>query len=88
MTVLFIQGCAKHITGSVQLGGVAHEASAMYAKNVAAFLLHLVPDGRVRLDLDDEIVAGTLVARDGEVVHPQVLGALEEALEEGKEASR
>ena len=26
-----------------------------------------------RLDLQDEVVAGTLVTRDGEVVHPQVL---------------
>jgi NAD(P) transhydrogenase subunit alpha len=56
---------------------VAHEASVMYAKNVAALLLHLVHDGRIDLDPDDEIVAGTLVARDGEVVHPGVRAALE-----------
>jgi NAD(P) transhydrogenase subunit alpha len=56
---------------------VAHDASVMYAKNMAAFLLHLVRDGRMELDLEDEIVVGTLVARDGGVVHPSVCEALE-----------
>jgi NAD(P) transhydrogenase subunit alpha len=56
---------------------VAHEASVMYAKNMTAFLLLLVHDGRIELDLHDEIVAGTLVTRDGEVVHPRVREALE-----------
>jgi NAD(P) transhydrogenase subunit alpha len=55
---------------------VAHDASVMYAKNMAAFLLHLVHDGRIELDPEDEIVHGTLVARDGEVVHPGVREAL------------
>jgi NAD(P) transhydrogenase subunit alpha len=61
---------------------VAHDASVMYAKNMAAYLLHLVHDGRIELDLQDEIVNGTLVTRDGEVVHPGVREALE-AQEEG-----
>jgi proton-translocating NAD(P)+ transhydrogenase subunit alpha len=56
---------------------VAHDASVMYAKNMAAFLLHLVHDGRIELDLQDEIVDGTLVARDGDVVHPRVREALD-----------
>jgi NAD(P) transhydrogenase subunit alpha len=54
----------------------------MYAKNMTAFLLHLVHDGRIELDLQDEIVRGTLVARDGEVVHPGVRQALEAQDEE------
>jgi NAD(P) transhydrogenase subunit alpha len=63
---------------------VAHEASVMYAKNVTAFLLHLVHDGRIELDPTDEIVAGTLVARDGEVVHPRVREALDAEPDVGK----
>jgi H+-translocating NAD(P) transhydrogenase subunit alpha len=66
---------------------VAHEASAMYAKNVVAFVLHLVREGRLALDVDDEIVAGTLVAHHGEVVHPQVLEALD-ALEAGPDPGK
>lgn len=58
---------------------VAYEASVMYAKNMTAFLLHLVKDGRLEIDPDDEIVRGTLVTRDGEILNTRVLEALEEA---------
>jgi H+-translocating NAD(P) transhydrogenase subunit alpha len=73
-----VTGNGVTVLGPTNLASdVAHEASVMYAKNVVAFLLHLVHDGRLALDLDDEIVAGTLVTHDGEVVHPQVLEALD-----------
>ena len=52
---------------------VPYHASQMYAKNITTLLLHLVKDGELVLDLDDEITAGTLVSRDGAVVHPRVL---------------
>ena len=51
---------------------VPYHASQMYAKNLSTLLLHLVKDGALELNLDDEITAGTLVSRDGEVVHPRV----------------
>ncbi|MDP6579856.1 MAG: Re/Si-specific NAD(P)(+) transhydrogenase subunit alpha [Vicinamibacterales bacterium] len=51
---------------------VPFHASQMYAKNVSALLLHLVDDGALRIDLEDEITQGTLVSKDGEVVHPRV----------------
>ena len=35
-------------------------------------LEHLVEEGQVSLDLEDEITSGTLVARGSEVVHPVV----------------
>jgi len=49
-----------------------YHASQMYAKNASTFLLLLVKDGRIELDLEDEILRETLVARDGEVVHARV----------------
>lgn len=52
--------------------GVPYHASQMYARNVASFLLHLVKDGKLNLDLNDEIVRETLLTRDGEVVHARV----------------
>jgi len=58
---------------------VPHEASLMYAKNVTAFLLNVVKDGKLEIDLEDEIVRGTLVTRGGEIVHKGVLKALAEA---------
>jgi NAD(P) transhydrogenase subunit alpha len=51
---------------------VPYHASQMYSKNIATFLLHLVKDGQVRFDLDDDILRDTLVVRDGKVVHPRV----------------
>ena len=51
---------------------VPYHASQMYARNLAAFLLHLVKDGKLRLDLDDEIIRDTLVTRGGEVVNARV----------------
>ncbi len=64
---------------------VPSHASQMYARNISTFLLHLVNDGRIVFDLSDEITRETLVARDGEVVHPRVreilgLPALEPAV--------
>jgi NAD(P) transhydrogenase subunit alpha len=49
---------------------LAHPASQMYARNVAAFLENLVHEGKVRLDLDDPILRATLLTREGKIVHP------------------
>jgi NAD(P) transhydrogenase subunit alpha len=38
-------------------------ASQLYARNVAALLQHLAPDGELMLDWDDEITAGACVTR-------------------------
>ncbi|MDR3638465.1 MAG: Re/Si-specific NAD(P)(+) transhydrogenase subunit alpha [Isosphaeraceae bacterium] len=51
---------------------VPYHASQMYARNVSAFLLHLVKDGKVRLNLNDEIIRDTLLTRGGEVVNARV----------------
>jgi NAD(P) transhydrogenase subunit alpha len=45
-------------------------ASAMYARNVSALLLYLVKDGKLALDLSDDLQAGVVVTRDGSVIHP------------------
>ena len=51
---------------------VPYHASQMYAKNISTLLLHLVRDGGLEIDTDDEITAGTLVSHEGQVVHPRV----------------
>ena len=55
---------------------VPYHASQMYAKNISTLLLHLVKEGALALDMDDEITAGTLVSRDGAVVHPRICDLL------------
>ncbi|HET9324254.1 MAG TPA: Re/Si-specific NAD(P)(+) transhydrogenase subunit alpha [Gaiellaceae bacterium] len=39
-------------------------ASQLFARNVQALLLHLAPEGELRLDWDDEITAGACVTRE------------------------
>jgi NAD(P) transhydrogenase subunit alpha len=71
----------NHVTvlGPTNLAStVAYEASQMYAKNVSAFLLLLVKDGQLLIDEDDEIIKGTLVTRNGDIVNKRVLEALRE----------
>jgi H+-translocating NAD(P) transhydrogenase subunit alpha len=42
-------------------------ASQLYARNVAALLQHLAPEGELALDFEDEITAGACVTRKEEV---------------------
>jgi NAD(P) transhydrogenase subunit alpha len=51
---------------------VPYHASQMYARNVTAFLLHIVKDGKLRMDLTDEIIRETLLTRGGEIVNARV----------------
>jgi len=51
---------------------VPYHASALYARNVSAFLQHLVKEGKLRLDVNDEIIRETLVTHAGEVVNARV----------------
>ncbi len=51
---------------------VPYHASQMYARNITAFLLHLAKEGKLQLNLEDEITRETLVTRDGEVVNHRV----------------
>jgi NAD(P) transhydrogenase subunit alpha len=54
-------------------------ASIFYARNISALLLHLVKDGAIALDPEDEIVRGTLISRDGKVVHEATAKLLQPA---------
>jgi H+-translocating NAD(P) transhydrogenase subunit alpha len=61
------------IIGAINVAsGVPYHASQMYARNTMAFLLHLIKDQKLQLNMDDEIVRETLVTNGGEVVNPRV----------------
>ncbi len=51
---------------------VPYHASALYARNLSAFLQHLVKEGKLQLDVNDEIIRETLVTQDGGVVNARV----------------
>jgi NAD(P) transhydrogenase subunit alpha len=54
-------------------------ASAAYSRNVTALLLHLLDDGQVAINLEDDIQAGVVMTYGGTVVHPAVIARLEAA---------
>jgi len=56
------------ILGPLNLAStLPRDASQMYAKNVSAFLGHIVQDGKLRLDFEDQIIRDTCVTYAGEV---------------------
>ncbi len=48
---------------------MAEHASQLYARNIQALLGLMIEAGRLKLDFDDEVIAGACVTRDGEIVH-------------------
>jgi len=68
-----VQAGPARIVGHVNMPGrLAASASALYAKNLVTFLDLLIDKNEKKLAVpwDDEIVRGTLLTRDGAVVHP------------------
>jgi NAD(P) transhydrogenase subunit alpha len=51
---------------------VPYHASQMYAKNITAFLVYMVKEGKLQLNSEDEIIQSTLVTQGGEVINPRV----------------
>ncbi|MGH2418413.1 MAG: NAD(P)(+) transhydrogenase (Re/Si-specific) subunit alpha, partial [Candidatus Limnocylindria bacterium] len=51
-------------------------ATQMYAKNLQTLIKHLVKDGEINLDLDDEITRGATITHAGKVVHEATAKAL------------
>jgi len=51
---------------------VPFHASQMYSRNISAFLLHMIQEGKIRFDMEDEIIHSTMLTRDGEVVNGRV----------------
>jgi len=62
------------IIGALNIpSGVPIHASLLYARNIFAFLNLICPDGKsVKLDQADEIIKGSLITHQGEIVHPMV----------------
>jgi H+-translocating NAD(P) transhydrogenase subunit alpha len=55
-------------------GDLPENASSLYARNLYAFLETLFDKKAktLKVDWDDELVKGTLVTRDGQIVHPRL----------------
>ncbi len=55
-------------------GRIAADASALYARNLVAFLGLMVKDGVLAVDLEEEILKAAVVTHGGAVVHEGVRG--------------
>jgi len=44
-------------------------ASQMYAKNLTTFVSHLVKEGKLELDLEDEITSGAMLTHEGKITN-------------------
>lgn len=61
------------IIGAINLASsVPYHASQMYARNITTFLLYMVKDGKLQLNVQDEIIRETLVTHNGEVANARV----------------
>ena len=56
-------------------------ASNAFSRNIGALLLHMTADGALQIDTTDEIQAGVVITRDGEVVQPAVAKLLGDSLQ-------
>jgi NAD(P) transhydrogenase subunit alpha len=58
------------IDGSLNLPAtMPTHASQLYAKNIISFIKYLFPEGKLNLDLEDEIISGALFTHQGKIVN-------------------
>ncbi len=57
---------------------LGRDASALFAKNILNFVTPMLEKGTgaLKINWDDELVKGTLVTKDGRIVHPSLIPAL------------
>ena len=74
--VVDINGIQIH--GPINLPATtAVDASQMFARNVYNYLSHLLNEGELPLDFEDELVSGVVVTHQGAIKHEAVRTALE-----------
>jgi len=57
---------------------LAEDASTLYARNVHSLLQLMMKEGALAVDTEDEVIAGSLLTHDGQVVHDPTAQALQE----------
>lgn len=63
---------------------MSSHASQLYSKNISTFLLHLIADGQLKINQEDEIIAATLVTYNGSIVHSEILNRMQHPTHEGE----
>ena len=65
------------VDGSLNLPGtMPTHASQLYAKNITSFVTYMCPEGKLNLDMEDEIISGAMFTHNGEIVDEMTKNAL------------
>ncbi|OPZ64933.1 MAG: NAD(P) transhydrogenase subunit alpha part 1 [Firmicutes bacterium ADurb.Bin506] len=65
------------IDGTKNIPGMMPNASTwMFANNIYNYMSNLVSDGKINVNMSDEIIASSLVSKDGKLVHAGALEAM------------
>lgn len=73
-----------YVEGVTLIGYIDHpsrvpvHASQLLTKNITTFFLNMAKDGQLNINMQDDIVAATLVTEDGEIKHAGLKAALEQ----------
>jgi NAD(P) transhydrogenase subunit alpha len=51
-------------------------ASQLYAKNITSFVTYMCPEGKLKFDMEDEIISGAMFTHNGEIVNEMTKKAL------------
>ena len=44
-------------------------SSQLYAKNISTFISHMTNEGAIEIDMDDEIISGSIFTHQGKIIH-------------------
>ena len=55
---------------------VAVHASQLYSRNISSFLSLLIKDGRLEIDMNDDVVGPSCVTHQGKIVNQRVAASL------------
>jgi NAD(P) transhydrogenase subunit alpha len=65
------------VDGTLNLPGTMPiHASQLYAKNIISFVLYMCPEGKLNLDMEDEIISGAMFTHNGLIVNEMTKEAL------------
>ena len=53
-------------------GSLSYHTSEMFSRNVTALLFEMLQDGKLSIDLEDELISGTLLTHEGQVINSHV----------------
>ena len=44
-------------------------SSQLYAKNISTFISHMTKEGAIEIDMEDEIISGSIFTHQGKITH-------------------